>query len=114
MTTDRAPLRRPFLFRMTITSKDNEKLKLVRRLAERKHREREGLFVTEGEDLLAAGLARGPEPELLLTEAGAGLGGEEVERPLLDSASRRSAPARGRSPSGRSAGPTRPRRSAST
>ena len=35
---------------MTITSKDNEKLKLVRKLA-RKHREREGLFVTEGEDL---------------------------------------------------------------
>jgi RNA methyltransferase, TrmH family len=72
---------------MTITSKDNEKLKLVRRLAERKHREREGLFVTEGEDLLAAGWASGREPELLLTEAGAGLGGDEVERPLLDAVS---------------------------
>ena len=72
---------------MTITSKDNEKLKLVRRLAERKHREREGLFTTEGEDLLAAGRAAGREPELLLTEADAGLGGEEVERPLLDGAS---------------------------
>ena len=70
-----------------ITSKDNEKLKLVRRLADRKHREREGLFVTEGEDLLAAGRAAGREPELLLTAAGAGLGGDEVERALLDSAS---------------------------
>ena len=68
---------------MTITSKDNEKLKLVRRLAERKHREREGLFVTEGEDLLAAGRGAGREPELLLTEAGAGLGGDEVERAAL-------------------------------
>ena len=72
---------------MTITSKDNEKLKLVRRLAERKHREREGLFVTEGEDLLAAGRGAGTEPELLLTVPGAGLGGVEVKRELLDSAS---------------------------
>ncbi len=52
----------------------------MRRLAERKHRDREGLFVTEGEDLLAAGMAAGRAPRLLLTEAGAGLGGEEVER----------------------------------
>ena len=70
-----------------ITSKDNEKLKLVRRLHERKHREREGLFATEGEDLLAAGLAAGLEPQLVLSEAGSGLAGEEVERELLDSAS---------------------------
>ena len=35
-----------------ITSPQNEKLKLVRKLRERKHRDREGLFVTEGEDLL--------------------------------------------------------------
>jgi RNA methyltransferase, TrmH family len=70
-----------------ITSKDNEKLKLVRRLAERKHRDREGLFVTEGEDLLAAGRAAGLEAQLLLAEAGSGLGGVEVERDALDSAS---------------------------
>jgi RNA methyltransferase, TrmH family len=70
-----------------ITSKDNEKLRLVRRLAARKHRERVGLFVSEGEDLLAAGRAAGREPEVLLTEAGAGLGGDEVERALLDSVS---------------------------
>jgi len=67
-----------------IKSKDNEKLKLIRRLADRKHRLREGLFVTEGEDLYEAGLAAGAEPALLLSEAGSGLGGEEVTRDLLD------------------------------
>jgi TrmH family RNA methyltransferase len=66
-----------------ISSPHNEKLKLVRKLRERKHREREGLFVTEGEDLVAAGLAAGAEPRFLLTAAGAGLGGEEVDPELL-------------------------------
>jgi TrmH family RNA methyltransferase len=66
-----------------IASPQNEKLKLVRKLRERKHREREGLFATEGEDLVAAGLAAGVEPRFLLTAAGAGLGGEEVEPELL-------------------------------
>lgn len=66
-----------------IASPQNEKLKLVRRLRERKHREREGLFVTEGEDLVEAGLAAGAEPRLLLCAAGSGLGGEEVEPGLL-------------------------------
>lgn len=66
-----------------ITSPQNEKLKLVRRLRERKHREREGLFVTEGEDLVAAGLAAGAEPRFLLNAAGSGLGGEEVAPMLL-------------------------------
>src|SRR5215204_5498320 len=70
-----------------ITSKDNDKLKLVRRLAERKHREREGLFVTEGEDLLMVGRGAGFEPVVLLTEVGTGLGGDEAERPLLDAVS---------------------------
>jgi len=49
-----------------IESKDNDKLKLVRKLRERKHREREGLFVTEGEDLLEAGLAAGAKPCFVL------------------------------------------------
>lgn len=66
-----------------IASPQNEKLKLVRKLRERKHREREGLFATEGEDLLEAGLAAGAEPRLLLSAAGSGLGGEEVEPELL-------------------------------
>jgi TrmH family RNA methyltransferase len=66
-----------------IESPQNEKLKLVRKLRERKHREREGLFVTEGEDLLAAGLVAGVEPRFVLVAAGSGLVGEEVEPALL-------------------------------
>ncbi len=66
-----------------IVSQQNEKLKLVRKLRERKHREREGLFASEGEDLVEAGLAAGAEPRFLLTAAGSGLGGEEVEPELL-------------------------------
>jgi len=66
-----------------ITSPQNEKLKLVRKLRERKHREREELFVTEGEDLVEAGLAAGAGPRFLLSAAGAGLSGEEVDPELL-------------------------------
>ncbi len=66
-----------------IESPHNEKLKLVRKLRDRKHREREGAFVSEGEDLVEAGLAAGAEPRFLLTAAGSGLGGEEVEPELL-------------------------------
>jgi TrmH family RNA methyltransferase len=66
-----------------IESPQNEKLKLVRKLRERKHREREGLFATEGEDLLEAGLASGAEPKFVLVAAGSGIAGEEVEPPLL-------------------------------
>ncbi len=70
-----------------ISSPQNEKLKLVRKLRERKHREREGLFVTEGEDLVEAGLAAGAEPRFLLSAAGSGIGGEEVEPALLSEVS---------------------------
>lgn len=66
-----------------ISSSHNEKLKLVRKLRERKHREREQLFVSEGEDLVEAGLAAGMEPCFVLGAAGSGLGGEEVEPELL-------------------------------
>ncbi|MET0557683.1 MAG: RNA methyltransferase [Solirubrobacterales bacterium] len=70
-----------------IVSPHNEKLKLVRKLRERKHREREGLFASEGEDLVEVGLAAGAEPRFLLVAAGSGLaerlGGEEVEPELL-------------------------------
>jgi TrmH family RNA methyltransferase len=68
---------------MTITSPHNEKLKLIRRLGRRRTREREGLFVGEGEDLLAAARAAGADPVELLTAAGEGLGGTEVEPELL-------------------------------
>jgi RNA methyltransferase, TrmH family len=66
-----------------IASPQNEKLKLVRKLRDRKHREREGLFATEGEDLLEAGLAAAVEPRFVLVAAGSGLEGEEVEPELL-------------------------------
>src|ERR1700742_3220621 len=61
-----------------IESKDNEKLKLVRKLHVRKHRERQGLFATEGEDLLAAGLAAGAKPRFVLVAGGTGLHGTDA------------------------------------
>jgi TrmH family RNA methyltransferase len=60
-----------------ITSKDNEKLKLIRKLADRKHRQREGLFAAEGEDLVGAADAAGREPVFVLRA------GEDVEPELL-------------------------------
>jgi RNA methyltransferase, TrmH family len=68
---------------MPITSPNNEQLKEVRKLAGRKWRDKTRTFVAEGEDLIDAAAAGGWEPELLLTEAGAGLGGEEVAGHLL-------------------------------
>jgi RNA methyltransferase, TrmH family len=73
---------------MTITSPHNEKLKLIRRLGRRRRRDREGLFVGEGEDLLLAAREAGAEPVELLTAAGEGLGGTEVEPALLDRVSK--------------------------
>jgi RNA methyltransferase, TrmH family len=81
-----------------IESKDNEKLRLVRKLAVRKHRVRQGQFATEGEDLLAAGLAAGAQPRFVLVAGGTGLHGTDsgsgakypvdvVHSDLLDSVS---------------------------
>jgi RNA methyltransferase, TrmH family len=56
-----------------ITSRDNEKLKLIRKLHERRGRDKLGLFAVEGEDLLADGI----EPVELL------VAGEDVEPSLL-------------------------------
>ena len=64
-----------------ITSKENEKLKLIRKLHERRHRERERLFLAEGEDLIAAAEAAGWEPLFVLRA------GEDVERELLGAVS---------------------------
>jgi RNA methyltransferase, TrmH family len=69
--------------RSLITSAHNSKLTLIRRLADRRGREREGLFVSEGEDLLEAGLSAGAEPRFVLGAPGSGVGGEEVEPDLL-------------------------------
>jgi len=60
-----------------ITSAANPRLKLIRRLRSASQRERTGLFVVEGEDLVEAGLAAGLEPVDVLTA------GKDVERALL-------------------------------
>lgn len=57
-----------------ITSASNPRLKLVRKLASRRQREKLGLFVCEGEDLVAAGLDAGLDPVEALVDA---------ERPAL-------------------------------
>jgi RNA methyltransferase, TrmH family len=64
-----------------ITSPDNEKLKQIRKLRSRRERERTGLFVVEGEDLVAAAVAAQAEPELLL------VAGEDIEPGLLGAVS---------------------------
>src|SRR5256714_4851613 len=64
-----------------ITSRDNPQLKAIRRLHDKRHREREGLVVAEGEDLVEAARAAGFEIELVL------VAGEDVEPRLLDSVS---------------------------
>jgi RNA methyltransferase, TrmH family len=64
-----------------ITSPHNQKLKRIRGLATRRGRERSGLFVAEGEDLIGAAAVAGIEPELLL------VAGRNVEETLLDSVS---------------------------
>lgn len=64
-----------------ITSPHNEKLKLIRKLQTRKHRERSGLFVAEGEDLVEAADHAGAEAEFVL------VAGRDVEPALLDDVS---------------------------
>jgi RNA methyltransferase, TrmH family len=61
-----------------ITSPHNEKLKLVRKLHDRRFRDHEGLFFAEGEDLLEAAAAARVAPELTL------VAGVDVEPELLD------------------------------
>jgi RNA methyltransferase, TrmH family len=63
------------LFVSVITSADNEKLKTIRKLQQKRWREKLGLFSAEGEDLI------GPNPVLLLRA------GEDVEPELLDAVS---------------------------
>ena len=71
-----------------ITSNDNERLKLIRKLRDRKWREREGMFATEGEDLLAAGIDAGWAPIAVLVGAGrAGSKGSRSSPHLLDGVS---------------------------
>jgi TrmH family RNA methyltransferase len=71
-----------------ITSRDNEKLKLVRKLASRRWRSKLGLFVAEGEDLVSAATASGVEPVELL------VAGANVSPELLADVSTLAHPAR--------------------
>jgi len=64
-----------------ITSAANPRLKLVRKLASRRQRDKLGLFACEGEDLVAAALDAGLEPVDVLVDA---------ERPVLEDRLRRS------------------------
>jgi TrmH family RNA methyltransferase len=70
-----------------ITSRHNEALKQVRKLHERRERERSGRFVAEGEDLVWAAEAAGWPPVELYCAAGSGLPGREVDPALLARAS---------------------------
>jgi RNA methyltransferase, TrmH family len=60
-----------------ITSAHNEKLKQIRKLRSHSERQRTGLFVVEGEDLVAAAEAAEAERELVL------VAGEDIEPNLL-------------------------------
>lgn len=61
-----------------ITSRDNTQLKQIHKLARKRERDATGLFVAEGEDLIAAAQAAGWGPEIVLRA------GEDVEPELLD------------------------------
>jgi RNA methyltransferase, TrmH family len=71
-----------------IRSPDNAKLKLVRSLQQRKHREETGLFACAGEDQVEAAAAAGIRPVELL------VAGENVEARLLAGAGELPHPAR--------------------
>lgn len=60
-----------------ITSPDNDKLKTIRKLQQKRWREKLGLFAAEGEDLIDAAAAAGREPRFVLRA------GVDVEPQLL-------------------------------
>ena len=64
-----------------ISSPDNQHLKTIRKLADRRWRDKLDLFTAEGEDLVEAAERAGWEPEVLLVS------GEDVDPPLLDEVS---------------------------
>ena len=72
---------------MTITDPHDAQLRQVPLLRTRKGRDRSGLFVVEGEDLVAAASAAGREPVTLLAAEGSGLPGTPVAPEVLDSIS---------------------------
>ena len=64
-----------------ITSAHNEQLKTIRKLQDKRWRERLDSFCAEGEDLVEAAEAAGWEPEIFL------VAGDDVEQHLLDEVS---------------------------
>jgi RNA methyltransferase, TrmH family len=56
-----------------ITSKRNQRLRELKRLQDRKHRRERGLFLAEGEDLVAEALRHGAVPQAVFSIQGAGL-----------------------------------------
>jgi RNA methyltransferase, TrmH family len=73
---------------MPISSRDNPRLKEIRKLRMRRRwRERSGLFVAEGEDLLSAADGQGWIAIERYAAAGSGLPGVEVDASVLASAS---------------------------
>ena len=66
-----------------ITSAANPRLKLVRKLASRRQRDKLGLFVCEGEDLVTAGLDSGLDPVEALVDADRPVLGERLARAEL-------------------------------
>jgi RNA methyltransferase, TrmH family len=73
---------------MTITSHHNQKLKEIRKLRQRRRwRDRSGLFVAEGEDLLSVADGHGWIAIERYAAVGSGLPGVSVEADLLASAS---------------------------
>lgn len=64
-----------------ISSPDNEQLKTIRKLQQKRWRERLDLFAAEGEDLVEAAESAGWEPESML------VAGEDVDPELLGQAS---------------------------
>jgi TrmH family RNA methyltransferase len=65
----------------TITSRQNPRLKDLRKLHDRRHRDRAGLFGAEGEDMVAEALRQGAAPEAVFYDADALAAGS----PPLDS-----------------------------
>jgi TrmH family RNA methyltransferase len=66
---------------LVIRSADNDKLKTIRKLHQKSWREKLGLFVAEGEDLVDAAERAGWEPEFVLRS------GQDVEPELLNAVS---------------------------
>src|SRR5687768_17611692 len=64
-----------------ISSPDNDKLKTIRKLQQKRWRVKLGLFCAEGEDLVESAAAAGWAPEFVLRA------GEDVEPDLLDAVS---------------------------